>query len=110
MIHNIHRLLFIEAMLICNRVITRRDITTTFLIGNATASRDIFNYRKLREENMMFMLSPKKCWAKTLYFEPLFFMEPGHTATLEQQAELYLNALKIMGLTVAGCNQPKEAI
>lgn len=108
MIHNIYRLIFIEALLISNRIITRRDLTTTFLIGNATASRDIFDYRKLREENMMFMLSPKKCWSKTLYFEPLFFMGNGHTTTLEQQAELYINALKLMVLTVAGCNQPKE--
>lgn len=107
---NIYRLLFIEALLISNRIITRRELTTTFLIGNATASRDIADYRKLNNDNMLFRLSPKKSWAKTHQFEPVFFKGPGHTATLEQQAELYLNALSLMVLTVAGCNQPKDVI
>lgn len=105
---NIYRLLFIEALLISDRIITRRELTTTFLIGNATASRDIADYRKLNNENMLFRLSPKKSWARTHQFEPVFFKGPGHTATLEQQAELYLNALKLMVLTVAGSNQPKD--
>lgn len=107
MIHNIHRLLYIEALLINNLVITRRHLTATFIIGNATASRDIADYRKLKEENMLFKLSPKKAWIRSLQFEPLFFMA-NNNATVEQQAEIYLSALKIMVVVTATCNQPKE--
>ncbi len=81
--HNIHRLLYIEALLITNQIITRRHLTTTFLIGNATASRDIADYRKLIEGNMLFQLSPKKSWSKTIDFEPLFFMADSNS-TIEQ--------------------------
>lgn len=107
MIHNIHRLLYIEALLISNQVITRRNLTATFIVGNATASRDIADYRKLKEENMLFKLSPKKSWTRSLQFEPLFFMA-NNNATVEQQAEIYLSALKIMVVVTATCNQPKE--
>lgn len=109
MTHNLHRLLFIEALLISNQIITRRHLTTTFLIGNATASRDIADYRQLNKENMVFRLSPKKSWGKTLTFTPLFFMD-NNCSTIEQQAEAYLNALKLMVVAVATCNKPKERV
>ena len=107
--HNIYRLLYIEALLVSNQVITRRHLTTTFLIGNATASRDIADYRKLNEENMLFRLSPKKSWCKTIGFKPLFFKSNDYS-TIEEQAERYITALQHMVVAVATCNPLKDII
>lgn len=100
--HNLHRLLFIEARLILDEPITRRDITASFLVGPATASRDISAYRKLAPENLVFLMSPKKSWAKSTTFEPVFFTP--NAFSIAEQAEKYLYAMRLIVLTCSMCN------
>ena len=100
--HNLHRLLFIEARLILNQPITRRDITATFLIAQATASRDIADYRQLTPKNLVYRMSPKKAWTKAIMFEPVFFRSSA--LSVADQAKKYLNAMDQIVLTCSTCN------
>ena len=100
--HNLYRMLFIESKLILNQAIVRRDITVNFLIAQATASRDIADYRELAPDNMTFIMSPKKAWVRSAIFEPVFFV--SNAFTIEEQAEKFLCAMRFMVLTCSMCN------
>lgn len=99
--HNLHRLLFIEARLILNEPVTRRDLTATFLIAQATASRDIADYRRLAPANLVYRMSPRKNWSRAIEFEPVFFTTNGFT--IDEQAEKFLYAMRLIVLTCSMC-------
>ena len=102
MIHNIQRLLFIEAVLIVHKRLVRRDITATFFVGPATATRDISEYRHLNKGNLILTTTPRKAWIGSETFEPVLFTDL-EIISIEEQAKRYLKAFQSVIIAVSSC-------
>ncbi len=109
MIKNIQRLLYIEAKLILSKLIVRRDIAETYQVGQATATRDITEYRELAPHNLVYLLSPKKAWHAAPAFKPIFF-SATELCGLEYLAQRYLDSVSDIVFTCSICTLNQELV